>query len=380
MVLENTLQILERLIQFDTTSRNSNLNLLTYIQNYLLNYKIPCYLDYNKNKDKANLLVTIGPNVPGGIVLSGHTDVVPVDGQTWATPPFMLAGKDDKLYGRGTADMKSFLAICLAMVPEFLHYNLKRPIHLAFSYDEEIGCQGVPSLVDYIATNLPKPAVALIGEPTNLQVVIAHKGIDCFETTITGVEAHSSCTHLGISAIAIAADLIHYLQCLIEATGNDNHFIPAHNSFNVGQIQGGTAINIIPRYCSFTWEMRTLPHTSRQQIMNQFESYCRKKVKKYAPLHTEVDIRTKLLHSCPPLKDNLDNSARITLMQLIGTNQTHRVSFATEAGIFQKAGIPSLVCGPGSINQAHKPNEYIQLSHIEKYISFLRKLGKTLTK
>ena len=378
MLRQRTLQILEQLIGMDTTSCHSNLEFLTYIQHYLASYHIECILDYNPERTKANLLATIGPVVPGGIILSGHTDTVPVDGQIWDTDPFTLTEKDHKFYGRGTSDMKSFIALCLAMVPEFLSYNLTRPIHLVFSYDEEIGCQGIPTLVQYIAASLPKPAFAIIGEPTGLELVTAHKGIHCFETTVTGVAAHSSCPHLGISAIVLASDLIDYLHSLIEASGNDHHFTPNHNTFNVGRIQGGTAINIIPDACRFSWEMRTIPGTSAQKILDQYYGYARKKQEQTKILNEKSTITTTLLHSSPPLKDDIHLTARNTIMQLMGTTQTRCVSFATEAGIFQEAGIPAFVCGPGHIAQAHKPNEYIERSQLESCLSLLITLGQHL--
>lgn len=375
MLYQRTFQILEQLIRMDTTSRNSNLEFLTYIQQYLASHSVNCILDYNATKTKANLLATLGPMVPGGIILSGHTDTVPVDGQAWDTDPFTLTKQGEKLYGRGTSDMKSFIALALAMVPEFLQHQLSRPIHLVFSYDEEIGCQGVPSMVQYISSTLPKPEFAIIGEPTGIEVVTAHKGIQCFETTVTGIAAHSSCPHLGASAIVLACDLIDYLHNMVEASGHDHRFTPSHNSFNVGKIQGGTAINIIPDLCRFHWEMRTLPGSSAQKILDQFYGYCRKKQEKSKTLEEKTRIVTTALHSSPALQEDTQLSARRTMMQLASRSDTRYVSFATEAGIFQQAGIPAFVCGPGHIAQAHKPNEYIELSQIESYLALLTRLS-----
>ncbi len=373
------LELLETLVAFDTTSRNSNLELIDFASEYLKRHGIDSELVHDETGSKANLYATVGPRRDGGIVLSGHTDVVPVDGQDWDTDPFVLHESGGKLYGRGTADMKGFCAAALAMVPEFLNRELDVPIHLAFSYDEEVGCVGVHGLVPHVTVPGMTPKAVIVGEPTSMRVVNAHKGIRGFRTVVTGLEAHSSATHKGVNAVMIAADLIAYLSRVageeIEAGHPESRFDPPYTSVSVGPISGGTALNIIPKQCSFLWEYRALPGRNEEEILDGFTRYVNEIVLPKAKSVSEAaDIETTSLARVPPLVPDSDTSVETLIMALAGTNQSFTVSYGTEAGVFREAGIPAVVCGPGDIMQAHRPNEFIAISEIEACIGFLRRV------
>jgi acetylornithine deacetylase len=376
--LQPTLDILNQLIAFDTTSRNSNMALIDYVEQYLHSHGVAAQRIFNEDHSKANLIATIGPGKKGGVVLSGHTDVVPVDGQDWQSPPFTLTEKAGKLYGRGTADMKSFLAVVLAMVPEFLAASLRKPVHLALSYDEEVGCLGAHSLVAALQAQGITPACAVIGEPTEMRIINSHKGIYSYRTTVMGFEAHSSAVHKGVSAIMVAAELIHFLSSLQHEHQQASHdaycFDPPYTSFHVGTIQGGTAQNIIPKLCVFDWEFRMLPGEDAAVIMQKFEAKCsalRTAMKQRSP---DADIETVMTSHVPGLLAEEGSEAEQLLLAVTGNNAIEAVAFGTEAGIFQKAGIEALICGPGSIAQAHKPNEFIDLSQIQLAQDFMKRL------
>ncbi len=373
-------QMIERLIAFDTVSANSNLALIDFVEDYLAGHGVPARRTANAQGTKANLFATLGPEAAGGVVLSGHTDVVPVTGQSWDSDPFQVTEQDGRLYGRGTADMKGFLAAALAHVPAFLDAGLKRPIHLALSYDEEVGCLGVRSLIADVTANLPQPAMVIIGEPTSMRVINAHKGIYAFRTKITGKEAHGAQPHLGGSAIIAAGELINFLGGLAAerraAAPADCPFEPPYMSFNVGMIEGGNALNIIPRHCSFVWEFRPLPGDEAEAVIARFTEFAEHKVlpklREFAP---EAAIETESLGTVPPLRPEDDGAAETLVRMLTGANRTGAVSFGTEGGLFQEAGFSAVICGPGSIDQAHQPNEFIELSQIEACADLLGKLG-----
>jgi acetylornithine deacetylase len=372
-------EMLDRLIGFDTTSRESNLALIDFVSDYLKEHGLAPKLIPNEKRTKSNLLVTLGPDEPGGIILSGHTDVVPVDGQAWDTDPFAVVEKDRKLYGRGTADMKSFSAIALALVPEFLRRKVKTPVHIALSYDEEVGCLGVRPMIVEIARNLPKPKLAIIGEPTDMKVVNAHKGIRSFRTTVTGREAHSSQTDKGVNAVMVAAELIVYVAKLAERMrerGDPSaRFDPPYTSVQAATIQGGTALNILARHCTFQWEYRYLPGTDNDEIVNLFDEHARGEVlPRLRAIAPEADIVTTPRSHVPALVATDGCPAEALAKQLTGRNASEAVAYGTEAGLFQGAGIPSVVCGPGNILQAHKPNEFIELTQIDACIVFMRRL------
>jgi len=375
----SAVELLEKLVAFDTTSRNSNLELIEFASDYLANHGIEAEVIHDDTRAKANLYATLGPRRDGGIVLSGHTDVVPVDGQDWDTDPFVLHESDGKLFGRGTADMKGFCAAALAMVPEFLSRNLEVPIHLAFSYDEEVGCIGVHGLIPHVAVPGITPKAVIVGEPTSMRVVNAHKGIRAFRTTVTGLEAHSSATHKGVNAVMIAADLIGFLARVAEeeiaSAKPDSRFDPPYTSVNVGPITGGTALNIIPKHCSFVWEYRPLPEAEENEIFERFTRYVDDDIlPRIMKVSKKAAIESTALSRVPPLVPEDDSSIETLIMALAGTNQSFTVSYGTEAGVFHEAGIPAVVCGPGDIMQAHRPNEFIAVSQIEACTEFLHRV------
>ncbi len=373
-------EMIDRLISFDTTSRESNLPLIDFVREYLASHGVESSLVADASGKKANLYATIGPHDVPGIALSGHTDVVPVDGQDWHTDPFRLVEKEGRLYGRGTADMKSFCAIALAMVPEFVARRLETPIHLAFSFDEEVGCLGAPLMIEKLGGELgPTPKLAIVGEPTDMTVVNAHKGVVCLETRVRGREAHSSATHRGVNAVQQAARLIGFLADLADEMASrdvdESGFEPPCTTIQVGTVQGGTAQNIIPRDCSFTWEYRLLPGADPNEIEERFERFANDEV--LANMHA-IDagtaIATATICSVPGLQPDSNSPAEPMAMALARTNRVGVVAYCTEAGQFQQAGVPAVVCGPGSIAQAHQPDEYVELSQVHACEAFMRRL------
>jgi acetylornithine deacetylase len=372
----NTRDMIAKLVAFETVSRNSNLALIDFVRDYLDSYGINSRLIPNDNGTKANLYATLGPPVADGIVLSGHTDVVPVDGQPWETDPFTVVEHDGKLYGRGTSDMKSFCAIALSLVPEMK--KLKKPIHFAFSYDEEVGCIGAPRMIKDLIANVPRPRGVIVGEPTNLQVVTSHKGIAALKTTVTGHEAHSSQTHRGVSAVMTAARLVNFLEQMAQQRKQEGPFVegfePNFTTVHVGTIQGGTAINIISRHCEFMWDIRSLPCDDPHEIIQCFLTYCRDMEPEMKAISNQAGIETEILANAPALGDQPHNDTAQLVRQLTGEQTTYKVPYATEGGQFQEVGLPVVICGPGSIDQAHKPNEFITLQQVEAGTAFLRSL------
>jgi len=375
-------ELIERLVAFDTTSRNSNLELIGFVADYLSGFGIESRLSHNEERTKANLFATIGPPEPGGVVLSGHTDVVPVDGQDWTSDPFQVIEREGRLYGRGTADMKSFLALALAMVPEILAAGLRTPVHLAFSFDEEVGCLGVPHLLRQIAGELPRPRLVIVGEPTEMRVANAHKGISGFLSEVKGLEAHSSASHRGVNAIMAAARLVSFLEELAAeiaarppADPRHRDFDPPYTTIGVGTIEGGTALNIIPKTCRFRWEVRPLPGFDVSEVTDRFQAFARDSLlPAMRARHPGASILTTPLAMVPPLAPHDDSPAVALALALTGANRTGAVSFATEGGLYQAAGIPAVICGPGSILQAHEADEYISLEQVAAGEDFLRRL------
>jgi len=371
-------EMIAKLVAFPTVSDQSNLDLIDWVEGWLTAHGARCRRTWDTERRKANLFATIGPDTAGGIVLSGHSDVVPVAGQDWHSDPFRVVQRDGKLYGRGTADMKSFLAIALALVPEFAARPLRRPIHLALSYDEEVGCFGVGGLLDDVVANLPRPALAVVGEPTSMRLVTGHKSIAAFRTRVTGRPAHSSQPHRGAGAILAAGRLIEFLWRIAEEkrASPDPRFDPPWTTVQVGVIEGGTAINILPADCSFLWENRALPGEDPDEIRRRLEAFAREEVlpalREFAP---EAEIVTEPLASVPPLSPETEGAAETLVRRLTGANESRMVSFATEGGLFQQAGISTVICGPGSIDQAHQPNEFIALEQVEAGTAFLRRLA-----
>ena len=377
-----TEELLAHLIGFDTTSRDGNIPLIEFVEAYLDGWGVAhLRVDYETGK-KTNLFATIGPDIAGGIVLSGHTDVVPVDSQDWASDPFVLTARGDRLFGRGTCDMKGFIAVALAMVPQFTAARLKSPIHFAFSCDEEVGCKGVRPLIAHLRDHLPRPRAVLVGEPTSMKVVNAHKSAVTFATEVTGHEGHSSLTHQGVNAIMVAGELLAEINRIrrdVEAKGDPSgRFDPPHSTVHVGLIEGGTAKNIIPRRCAFQWETRLLPDADPHEVPARFETFARGLEPAMKAIAAETGIGNQTINIVPGLAPEKDSPAEHLAMHLASANGTHAVSYCTEAGLFQQIGIPAVICGPGSIEQAHKPDEYVEVSELRKCEGFMGRLVQQL--
>jgi acetylornithine deacetylase len=378
--MPNAIDILERLVGFASVSARSNLDLIQWVRDHLAKHGIKSDLvPAPDGQPKANLWASIGPDAPGGLVLSGHTDVVPVEGQPWSSDPFTLTRRDGRLYGRGTSDMKGFIALCLALVPEMLARPLKVPIHFAFSYDEEVGCLGAPHLIAELGRRFPKPALAIVGEPTELKLGTRHKGCYSFETEITGRDAHSSQTHKGANAILAAAAIVGELgriaEELVQSSFNDANFEPPYPTINVGRIDGGTAVNIIARSCSIDWDFRGVPGVTPALVLESLARFVDgdllPRLNKAAP---EATVVTTPRVSVPPLIEEHDGAAETLMRLLTGQNDSFGMSFATEAGQFQSAGLSAIVCGPGSIRQAHQPDEFITKEQLVLGEALLRRV------
>ncbi|HEY3949685.1 acetylornithine deacetylase [Phenylobacterium sp.] len=377
--LATTRGILETLIGFDTTSRNSNLALVEWVEAYLDRHGAAHRRVANADGTKSNLLATIGPNVEGGAVLSGHTDVVPVDGQPWSSDPWTVVEKDGRLYGRGTCDMKGFLALALAAVPDVIAARPQRPVHLAFSYDEEIGCLGAPAMIEVIGRELPKPAFVVVGEPTDMQAVGGHKGIATFHVTVTGREAHSSQTQQGVSAVSAAVKLMAYLVDLAERLERDadpaSPFTPKGATLTIGMVNGGTAHNILARECTFVFDLRVPPPLEPHKVLAGFFDLAKAADAALKARAPEAGVAWHMHSNVPGFAPEPGGAAEAFARRLAGDNGPPRVvSFATEAGQFQRGGLSTILCGPGSILQAHQPDEYVEISQMERGVDFMRRL------
>ncbi len=389
MTQDNTsLQLLETLVGFPTVSSDSNLELIRFIEKYLADLGVPSTLFLNDEKTKANLFARIGPEPDGslekhGIILSGHTDVVPVKGQNWSHDPFTLRSDGERVFARGTCDMKGFIAIALAKVPDMIAAKLKEPVYLAFSYDEETGCTGVKDMVAHIAKMKIRPRVCIVGEPTMMDVINAHKGIRSYKTSITGLAAHSSAPHHGANAIVAAAELITYLSKVTEEAKNftDHRFMPPFTSFNIGLISGGLATNIIAEKAEFIWEFRSIPGFDGDKVVADFEAFAANEIlPKLQETAPNASIVTTEQTNAPPLLATEGSDAETFVMNLVGTNELKTAAYTTEAGHFHQTGeVSTVVCGPGSIDQAHKPDEFIAISEIERCEGFMDKLIKALS-
>jgi acetylornithine deacetylase len=376
------LEMLAKLVSFDTVSSKSNLPLIDFVESYLQGWNVPYVRVPNEAGDKAALYATIGPQDRGGIVLSGHTDVVPVTGQAWTTDPFTLRVENGRAYGRGAVDMKAFDALALALIPEFQAANLMTPIHILLSYDEETTCLGVVDVIRRLGHDLPLPKAAIVGEPTMMEVVDAHKSVVTFSTTVHGFEAHSSKPYLGASAVMTAAELVAELNRIgddmMERGDTGGRFDPPYTTVHVGTIAGGTARNILSKACSFHWEFRGLPSLDPQEIPNRLETFVQEVALKRLNRFGDFGrIETRLEVAVPGLAPEPGSFAETLTLRLAGKNHTQTVPFGTEAGHYQAAGIPTVVCGPGSIDQAHQPDEYITLDQLEAGVAFMRRLAAT---
>jgi acetylornithine deacetylase len=374
------IEMLAKLVSFDTESAKSNLPLVDFVEAYLRSWSVPVVRVPNAEGDKAALFATVGPQDRGGVLLSGHTDVVPVTGQEWTSDPFRLRVEGGRIFGRGTVDMKGFDALALALVPEFQAANLKTPIHIMLSYDEETTCLGVVDAIRRFGADLPMPRAVIVGEPTELAVVDAHKSVVTFLTTVRGFEAHSAKPHLGASAVMTAAELVSELNRiadeLMERGDPDQRFDPPYSTVHVGTIHGGTARNIMAKNCSFHWEFRGLPSLDPAEIPTRLERFADDvALKRLNRFGNFGRIENALEVSVPGLAPQPGSEAEALAMRLTGTNRSETVPFGTEAGHYQAAGIPTIVCGPGSIDQAHQPDEYITVEQIEAGAAFMRRLA-----
>ena len=367
-----SIDILTRLVAFPTVSRDSNLPLIDWVEDYLGHFGARCRRTFNADGTKANLFAVLGPDGPGGVVLSGHTDVVPVDGQDWHTDPFELTERDGLLYGRGTADMKGFAAVILSRLASLETSSMEKPLYLALSYDEEVGCLGIDRMVTDALDHFERPDFAIIGEPTSMQPVRAHKAINVFRTVVTGRAAHSSQPHRGAGAILAAGRIIAHLETIgrsRRAAAGESGCEPPWTTVQVGTIRGGTAVNILPAHCEFLWEYRSLPAEDPEAIGRDVQAFIENEVLpdllEFAP---GASIETTPIACVPPLTPDPQARAESWVRGLGGVRDggSGEVSFATEAGSFQRAGISSVVCGPGSIDQAHQPDEFIDPGELER--------------
>ncbi|MBS7664252.1 acetylornithine deacetylase [Pseudomonas lalucatii] len=376
-------ELLAELVAFPTVSRDSNLALIAFIRAYLEGLGLTCELDYNAERTKANLYARLGPDGPGGVMLSGHSDVVPVDGQAWTVEPFRLSERDGRLYGRGTADMKGFIACVLASLPRFLARPLRRPLHLAISYDEEVGCLGVRSLVAALAARPDKPALCLIGEPTELRPVLGHKGKLAMRCQVRGAACHSAYAPLGVNAIEYAARLIGKLgeigQRLATPERQDVRFDPPFSTVQTGLIQGGRALNIVPADCQFDFEVRALPADDPQQVADALRDYAETELLPQMRARSDASaIDLQPLSAYPGLATAPDGEAAELLALLSGRRDFGTVAFGTEGGLFAEAGIATVICGPGSMAQGHKPDEYVSLEQLQGCDALLVRLADWL--
>ncbi|AXK52444.1 acetylornithine deacetylase [Pseudomonas protegens] len=376
-------ELLARLVGFATVSRDSNLELIGFIRDYLAGHGVDSELIYNPQRTKANLFASIGPGDRSGVVLSGHTDVVPVDGQAWSVEPFVLSEREGRLYGRGTADMKGFIASVLAAVPGLVRRELRIPIHLAFSYDEEVGCLGVRPMLERLQQRRHKPLLCLIGEPTELRPVLGHKGKLAMRCQVRGAACHSAYAPYGVNAIEYAARLIGKLGeiggRLARPEHHDPRFDPPFSTVQTGTIKGGRALNIVPADCEFDFEVRTLPEFDAQAVVDELQRYAQDQLlPQMQAVQADTGIALQPLSAYPGLATAADSEAAELLALLSGSRAFDTVAFGTEGGLFHQAGIPTVVCGPGSMDQGHKPDEFISLEQLHACDAMLRRLGDWL--
>lgn len=380
-----TTEILKTLVSFDTTSRNSNLPLIEWISHYLDDHGVSYRLTRDETGQKANLHAIIGPEIEGGLALSGHVDTVPVDGQAWSTDPFQLHENNGRLYARGAVDMKGFVASCLAAVPDFQSAPLLRPIHLFISYDEEVNCDGARVLMQDMVEGRLKPALCVVGEPSSMQPIIAHKGRLSVRVTVRGKPAHSSQPAWGVNAVHAASEAIAWITAearrLATHGRRESGFEPPHSTIHTGLIEGGSILNIIPERCVFQMEWRTIPGDDAGVELDRLQAYATQAIESWMQ---QVDPASgftfERMHSLPPLAIDPGHALVDLVKQSSGSNQHGKVSYGTEAGVYQNAGIDSIVCGPGDIAQAHQPDEWIARSQLDACDLFVRRLATSMTR
>jgi acetylornithine deacetylase len=377
--------LIESLVGFDTVSAKSNLALIAFLQDRLAEHGVAARLVHDESGGKANLYATIGPEDRPGVLLSGHSDVVPVDGQDWSSDPFAVREAGGRLYGRGTADMKSFLAVAFAYLPAMVAADLKTPIHLAVSYDEEVGCLGVRRLIEVLNGLAVKPAMCVIGEPTGMKVVVGHKGKQAYRVRVSGLECHSSLAPQGVNAVDYAAELVVFLRHLArrqrEGGGHDSDYNVPFTTIHTGRIVGGTALNIVPKDCRFEFEIRNLPEDDPEPLMDELRRFARDELEpEMRRVSAASGIAIEPLAGYPGLDTDPDEAVVSFVKALAGANEHGKISFGTEGGLFQRtAGIPTVVCGPGEIAQAHKPDEWISLDQVARCERFMERLIERLS-
>jgi acetylornithine deacetylase len=378
-----TTELLARLVSFDTTSRNSNLALIGYIRDYLDGHGVPYRVSTDATGEKANIHAIIGPQQAGGVALSGHVDTVPVDGQAWSADPFALRRDNGRLYARGATDMKGFVAACLAAVPDFNAMNLARPLHLFISYDEEVGCHGAQRLIEDLDASGLKPALCVVGEPSGMQPILAHKGKLNLRVSVRGLPGHSSEPAKGVNAIHAAGEAIAYVASegrrLAKEGPFDDGFDPPHTTIHIGTMHGGTILNIIPEQAEFLMEWRNIPGDDAIHHVERLKSFVAQSIE---PAMHAVNVGTgftfEVLTTMPGLSLDPDHPLTAIVKQLTGSNSTGKVSYGTEGGYYQNAAIPTIICGPGHIAQAHQPDEWIAQSELDACDTFIRRLADRL--
>ncbi|HEX7651011.1 MAG TPA: acetylornithine deacetylase [Noviherbaspirillum sp.] len=371
-------EILQKLIAFPTVSRDSNLDLIYWIRDYLGTLGVPCRLTYDASGKKANLFASLGSGNAPGIILSGHTDVVPTEGQAWDSDPFNAVIKDGAVYGRGTADMKGFIAVTLAMAPKFIEGSHDFPVHFAFSYDEEVGCLGVRGLIKDLQDIGLNAAGCIVGEPTSMQPLNAHKGMYRFRCSVHGKEAHSSYTPLGVNAIEYAARVIHYIRNVADELAvtepKDTAFTVPYSTMQTGLVRGGLAANIVPKTCEFEFDVRTMPNAKCEPLIDRIKYFADSLLPEMKKVDPNASIEIECMSATPGMSIAESTDLVRLVKRLSGSENVSAASYNTEAGLFQEAGIPTVVCGPGDIVQAHRPNEFVSLEQLAKCEDFLEAL------
>ena len=375
--------LLAKLVSFPTVSRDSNLALIHFIRDHLASFGVESELFLNAEGSKASLYATIGPKDRGGVALSGHTDVVPVDGQAWTVDPFALSEQDGRLYGRGTADMKGYLASVLAAVPLFCSRQLVWPVHLAFSYDEEVGCLGVRPMLGELAQRAVKPRLCLIGEPTEMKPVLGHKGKLAMRCQVKGAPCHSAYAPYGVNAIEYAARLISRLgdigARLADPALHDDRFDPPYSTVQTGVIHGGRALNIVPAECTFDFEVRALPGFDAEGVAQELRDHAASElVPRMQAVQADTGITWQALSAYPGLATEADSEAARLLALLSGSTAFGTVAYGTEGGLYHLIGIPTVVCGPGSMDQGHKPDEFVTVDQLARCDAMLARLADLL--
>lgn len=364
-------RILERLLSFPTVSSDSNLPLIEWVHDYLATFGITSNLTYNAERTKANLFATVGRAVQGGVIASGHTDVVPVTGQAWSTDPFKAARRDDRIYGRGSCDMKGFIAVALGLVPRLQARSSMRPLYLALTFDEEIGCRGVSALLEALPESARGANICVVGEPTEMQVVVGHKGAGMYACEVSGLEMHASRAPEGVNAIEYAAEMIRRTRDLADRLAREERhqteFDIPHTTVSVNRIQGGTAGNTVAAECRFLIDIRNLPCTRREPLIEELHGFARNELlPRMRSIYPAANIVIRQLADLPAFSTAAESPGARAALRAVGETRCCYAGFSSEAGFYQRLGIPTVICGPGSIAQAHKPDEFVRIEQLER--------------